>query len=291
MKKFLAIAFAALLSVSCLTSCTKKDVNNDDKANTNQVENVVENNEENAQQPENQEAEAQKFVLGFDASFPPYGYTDPETGDYIGFDLDLAAEVCKRNNWELVLQPIDWDAKDAELDSGNINCIWNGFTINGREDLYEWTDAYVDNSQVFVVKKESGIADYAGLAGKVVAVQKDSSAEAALNEEDKADLLSSFAQVVTCAEYATAFMDLEAGAVEAIAMDVGVAKFQIAGKEDTFAILDEVLAAEQYGIGFKKGNTELRDAVQATLIEMVNDGTFAAISEKWFGYDVGVIGK
>lgn len=283
MKKFLAILFAVLMAVSCLTGCTKDEPKNNDVADNGEVEN---------QQVENNEQAAEKFVLGFDASFPPYGYTDPETGDYIGFDLDLAAEVCKRNNWELVLQPIDWDAKDAELDSGNINCIWNGFTINGREDLYEWTDAYVDNSQVFVVKKEAGIAAYADLAGKVVAVQKDSSAEAALNDESKAELKASFAQVVTCAEYATAFMDLEAGAVDAIAMDIGVANFQIAGKEDTFIILDEVLAAEQYGVGFKKGNTALRDTVQATLIEMVNDGTFATISAKWFdGRDVGVIGK
>ncbi len=262
MKRFLALVFAALMIVGCFAGCTKEE-----------------------------KTETEKFVLGFDASFPPYGYKDAETGEYVGFDIDLAKEVCARNNWELVLQPIDWDAKDAELDSGNINCIWNGFTINGREELYTWTDAYVDNSQVFVVKTAANINTYADLADKVVAVQKDSSAEAAINEEEKAELKASFKEVVPCAEYNTAFMDLEAGAVDAIAMDIGVAKFQIAGKEDTFKILDEVLAAEQYGIGFKKGNTELRDAVQATLVEMVNDGTFAKISNDWFGYDVGVIGK
>ena len=116
----------------------------------------------------------EKFIVGFDAAFPPYGYQD-ENGEYVGFDLDLAAEVCKRNDWELVKQPIDWNAKDMELNSGTISCIWNGFTMNGREDEYAWTEPYVDNSQVFVVKEDSGIATFDDLAGKSVAVQTDSS--------------------------------------------------------------------------------------------------------------------
>ena len=84
------------------------------------------------------------LVVGFDAEFPPYGYKD-DNGSYTGFDLDLAKEVCKRNNWTFKAQPIDWDAKDAELESGSIDCIWNGFTINGRENDYTWSDAYIDN--------------------------------------------------------------------------------------------------------------------------------------------------
>ena len=88
----------------------------------------------------------EEFVVGFDATFPPYGYLDEATNEYVGFDLDLAAEVCKRNGWELVKKPIDWDSKNGELDSGAIDCIWNGFTINGREDQYTWSEPYVDNS-------------------------------------------------------------------------------------------------------------------------------------------------
>ena len=94
------------------------------------------------------------LVVGFDAEFPPYGYKD-DNGSYTGFDLDLAKEVCKRNNWTFKAQPIDWDAKDAELESGSIDCIWNGFTINGRENDYTWSDAYIDNKQVIVVKSDS----------------------------------------------------------------------------------------------------------------------------------------
>ena len=224
--------------------------------------------------------EKQKFIVGFDAAFPPYGYQD-ENGEYVGFDLDLAAEVCNRNDWELVKQPIDWDTKDMELNSGTISCIWNGFTMNGREDEYAWTDPYVDNSQVFVVKSDSGIASFADLAGKSVAVQSDSSAEAALKEDDNKDLLDSFKELVVVADYNTAFMNLDSDAVNAIAMDIGVAKYQMESRDGSYTILDDVLSAEQYAVGFAKSNTELRDKVQKTLNDMRDDGTFQKIAEKW----------
>ena len=225
-------------------------------------------------------ADKEKFIVGFDAAFPPYGYQD-ENGEYVEFDLDLAAEVCKRNDWELVKQPIDWNAKDMELNSGTISCIWNGFTMNGREDEYAWTDPYVDNSQVFVVKADSGIATFADLAGKSVAVQTDSSAEAALKEDDNKELKDSFKELVVVSDYNTAFMNLDSNAVEAIAMDIGVAKYQMESRDGEYKILDDVLSAEQYAVGFAKNNTELRDKVQKTLDEMRKDGKFAEIAEKW----------
>lgn len=237
------------------------------------------------------------FTVGFDAEFPPYGYRD-DNGEYVGFDLDLAAEVCKRQGWELVKQPIDWDAKDMELSSGAIDCIWNGFTMNGREDAYTWTEPYVDNSQVFVVAAASGVQNKEELAGKVVAVQKDSSALAALNDEENADniaLRDSFAQLIEYADYNTAFMDLEQGAVDAVAIDIGVAQYQIAQREaGKFVMLqgeDNKLAVEQYAVGFLKGNDELRDTVQKTLDEMASDGTFTQIAEKWGLTDSVCLGK
>ena len=237
------------------------------------------------------------FTVGFDAEFPPYGYRD-DNGEYVGFDLDLAAEVCKRQGWELVKQPIDWDAKDMELSSGAIDCIWNGFTMNGREDAYTWTEPYVDNSQVFVVAAASGVQNKEELAGKVVAVQKDSSALAALNDEENADniaLRDSFAQLIEYADYNTAFMDLEQGAVDAVAIDVGVAQYQIAQREaGKFVMLqgeDNKLAVEQYAVGFLKGNDELRDTVQKTLDEMAADGTVTQIAEKWGLTDSVCLGK
>ncbi len=229
--------------------------------------------------------ETRTFTVGFDQDFPPYGYVG-DNGEYTGFDLEMAAALCERLGWELKLQPINWDSKDMELESGAIDCIWNGFTINGREGKYAWTEAYMDNSQVFVVRADSDIKAIADLAGKSVATQADSSALAALKSEDNTDLVASFKELREFGEYNTAFMELESGANDAIAMDIGVAKFQIDGRDDLFVILDEVLMAEQYGIGFLLGNEALRDTVQAELKAMVADGTFAEISEKWFGYDV-----
>ena len=232
------------------------------------------------------DADRTTLTVGFDAEFPPYGYMD-DNGEYVGFDLDLAAEVCKRQGWELIKQPIDWDAKDMELSSGTIDCIWNGFTINGREDDYTWSVPYVDNSQVFVVAADSGIASKEDLAGKIVGVQKDSSALAALEDEENQenlDLAASFGELVQYSDYNTAFMDLEAGAVDAVAIDIGVANYQISSRGDSFVILDDYLSTEQYGIGFQLGNEELRDTVEATLLEMVDDGTFATIAEKYADY-------
>ena len=204
------------------------------------------------------DGERTSFTVGFDAEFPPYGSLDEATGEYVGFDLDLAEEVCKRRGWELIKQPIDWDAKDMELSSGAIDCIWNGFTLNGREDQYTWTIPYVDNSQVFVVAADSGISSKADLAGKVVGVQKDSSALAALTDEenqDNLDLAASFADLIQYADYNTGFMDLEAGAIDAIAIDIGVANYQIKEREEgKYVMLDDELSTEQYAVGFLKGN-------------------------------------
>lgn len=231
-------------------------------------------------------AEKTTFTVGFDAEFPPYGFMD-DNGEYVGFDLDLAQEVCSRRGWELVKQPIDWDAKDMELSSGTIDCIWNGFTMNGREDKYTFSVPYVDNSQVFVVAADSGIVSHADLAGKVVGVQKDSSALAALqNEENKEnlDLAASFSQLIEYANYNTAFMDLEAGAIDALAIDIGVAKYQISSRGDGYLMLQQPLASEQYAIGFLLGNEELKNQVEETLLEMAEDGTFTEIAEKYSDY-------
>ena len=228
------------------------------------------------------------LIVGFDQDFPPMGFIGND-GEFTGFDLELAQEVAKRLGLEYKPQPIVWDAKDMELEAGNIDCIWNGFTMTGREDDYAWTEAYMANTQVFVVAKDSGIASQADLAGKVVECQVDSSAEAALKEVP--DLTATFKDLLTTADYNTAFMDLEQGAVDAIAMDVIVAGYQIQQRNADFVILDDSLSAEEYGVGFKKDNTELRDKVQKTLEEMAADGTLKGISEKWFGEDVTTIGK
>ena len=234
-----------------------------------------------------------QFIVGFDAEYPPYGYKD-DNGEYVGFDLDLAQEVCARNGWELVKQPIDWDSKDMELNSGSIDCIWNGFTMTGREDDYTWSKPYVDNSIVVVVKEGSGIEKKEDLAGKVVAVQADSSGLAAFTDEEDNEenlkLAASFSDLQQVADYNTAFMNLEAGAVDAIVVDIGVADYQLESRTG-FVMLDDKIRTEQYAVGFKLGNEELRDQVQSTLDEMVKDGTFDDIEKKWDLSDMVCLGK
>lgn len=264
MKKYLALLLTMVMSVSVLAGCGGSD----------SAENEAPVTDNAATE------ERTKLTVGFDAEYPPYGYRN-EDGDYVGFDLDLAAEVCQRRGWELVKQPIDWDAKDMELNSGSIDCIWNGFTMTGREESYTFSDPYVDNSIVFVVKSDSGIKTKADLAGKAVMTQADSSALAALtNEEDNEEnlaLAASFAALEQTADYNTAFMNLEAGSIDAIAVDIGVAQFQLTSRGDAFEMMEEPLSKEQYAIGFRLDDTKLRDEVQETLYEMVEDGTFDSI--------------
>ena len=224
------------------------------------------------------------FTVGFDQDFPPMGFVGDD-GEFTGFDLELAAEAAKRMGKEIKYQPISWDAKDMELTSGNIDCIWNGFSIQGREDKYTWSKPYMKNDQVFVVKSDSSIDSIEDLAGKTVEVQTDSSAEAALKENS--ELANTFGKLQTVADYNTGFMDLEMGGVDAIAMDSVVANYQITKRGGNgFTVLDTPLSSEEYGIGFKLGNETLRNEVQKALEDMKADGTMKAISEKWFGKDV-----
>lgn len=297
-KKFMSIALASVMALS-LAGCGGSTGGTTTAADTTAAapaDTTAEASSEDTTAADNTSAEAAEatesaggtLIVGFDQDFPPMGFIGDD-GEFTGFDLELAQEVAKRLGLEYKPQPIAWDAKDMELEAGNIDCIWNGFTMTGREDDYAWTDAYMANTQVFVVAKDSGIASQADLAGKVVECQVDSSAEAALKEVP--DLTATFKDLLTTADYNTAFMDLEQGAVDAIAMDVIVAGYQIQQRNADFVILDDSLSAEEYGVGFKKDNTELRDKVQKTLEEMAADGMLKSISEKWFGEDVTTIGK
>lgn len=281
MKKIIAV----VLSIGMLVSMVACSKNNEDATAKNNNKNKAISSEDNQKGTEKKE---NTFVVGFDQDFPPFGYVG-EDGKFTGFDIDMATECAKRMGKEIVLQPINWDAKDMELEAGTIDCIWNGFTMNGRENDYTWSKAYMDNSQVFVVKADSGIKNATDLAGKVVEVQKESSAQTALEDEDHKDLFASFGQFLTVDQYNTAFMDLESGAVDAIGIDIGVAKFQLQGKEDKFKILDEQISSEQYGVGFLKGNDALKSEVESALMAMVDDGTFAKISNQYFGYDVSIL--
>lgn len=298
MKKRVWAMGAAVMMMGALTACAG---GSDSKAASTQAEesgteagkgavseSEGDNTETRQAERTDETSEGGTFTVGFDQDFPPMGFVG-EDGEYTGFDLELAQETAKRLGLTYVAQPIAWDAKNMELESGNIDCIWNGFTMTGREDEYTWSEPYMENSQVVVVMEDSGIETLEDLAGKIVKVQADSSAEAALKEMP--DLTSTFGTLQTTPDYNTAFMDLEMGSVDAIAMDVIVAGYQMQEREGSFKILEESLASEEYAIGFKKGNTELCEKVQQTLEEMAADGTMAEISEKWFGEDITTVGK
>lgn len=278
-KKLIAIILVGCM-IASMAGCSKKSPA--ETADKNKIETTVSGTKEEVK------ADKTTFTVGFDQDFPPMGFVGDD-GEYTGFDLDLAKEAAKRLGMELVLQPIAWDSKDMELNSGNIDCIWNGFTINGREDAYTWSTPYMENSQVFVVASDLGIKTLDDLKGKTVAVQADSSGEVAL--KNNKELSVTFGTIQTTPSYNAAFMDLEMGSVDAITVDETVAAYQIEQRSLDLVILDEKLAAEQNAVGFKLGNEEMRDMVQIVLEEMAADGTLKAISEEWFGRDVTVIGK
>ena len=221
-----------------------------------------------------------KFTVGFDADFPPYGYK--EGAEYKGFDLDLAREVCARKGWEFVAKPINWDAKDMELNSGLIDCIWNGFTMQGREDKYTWTVPYIDNSQVVLVKVASPVQTLADLKGKVVGVQTDTPVQKALQKGgDKEALGATFKQLMIVPNYNVAVFNLESGAVDAVAVDIGVAKKKMNDMPGKFRMLGEIVMTETYGVGFKQGNTALKDEVEAMMQELADDGTMKILAGKY----------
>ena len=269
MKKLLCLICALLMIVVCFAGCGGGKTISASKA---------------IEEPDSVNGAEITFTVGFDAEFPPYGYLDTETNEYTGFDLVLAEEVCKRCGWTLVKKPINWDLKDSELETGTIDCIWNGFTMNDREDDYTFSSPYVDNSQVVVVRKADKINTLDDLAGKTLEVQKESSAEKALtateDNEKNIALVKSLKELKSVADYNTALMDLESGICDAVAMDIGVAQYKVAANAK-LEMLSETVATEQYAIGFKRGNLLLCDKVEATLDAMVEDGTFQKIADEW----------
>ncbi len=229
------------------------------------------------------------FVLGLDDSFPPMGYRD-ENNEIVGFDIDLAKEVTKRMGVGLKLQPIDWNANVQELNTGNIDCIWNGFTMTEeRKKVVNFTDPYVDNAQVAVVRNDSSYTTLKSLANKKVGIQAGSSASDAVY--GNIEFANSLNEVVEFKENLTALLDLEIGGVDAVVLDLFVAVDNIQRSGKDFRILDEHLSTEEYGIGFRKNDQALRDEVQKQLLAMANDGTLAEISTVWFGTDITVVGK
>ena len=230
-----------------------------------------------------------KLVLGLDDSFPPMGFRN-DKNEIVGYDVDLAKEVTRRMGIELVLQPIDWNAKEQELNTGEIDCIWNGFTITDeRKQNLLFTPPYLKNAQVIVVKTNSPINTLKDLAGKTAGTQAGSSSVDALDEAP--EFKASLKNVVEYKDFLTALMDLDVGGIDAVVIDLVVANDNINRSGKAFRILKETLGEEEFGIGFRKNDKALADKVWATLLEMAKDGTVAKIATQWLGADISIIGK
>lgn len=229
-----------------------------------------------------------KLIVGFDQSYPPYGFIGDD-GNYTGFDIDMAKLTAEKNGWDIELQPIDWDAKDALLDQGQINCIWNGFTIEGREGKYAFSEPYMINGQVVVVKADSSIKSLSDLAGKVVITQAESST-LELFEGDQKALADTFGRLDTISDFNNAFLQLDSGAVDAVACDLSIAQYQLTANPTKYIQLSETLSDENYAVGFKndENGKEMAAKVTATLKELYADGTVKQLCEKYADYGMSI---
>ncbi|MDD6174599.1 MAG: amino acid ABC transporter substrate-binding protein [Firmicutes bacterium] len=229
-----------------------------------------------------------KVIVGVDNGFPPMGFLNDQN-ELVGFDIDVAKVVFEKLGMEVEFLAIDWNAKEQELNTKKVDCLWNGYTITDeRKEKVNFSDPYMKNAQVVVVKKDSGYTSLSDLAGKKLALQSGSSAADAL--EEAADFKASLGGINEFGDNMKAFMDLEAGMSDAVLLDQVVADYYIKSNNKDWIVLDEKLALEEYGVGFRKDDP-LRDKVNDTLKELAADGTLAKISTEWFGADVTTIGK
>jgi polar amino acid transport system substrate-binding protein len=225
-----------------------------------------------------------KIVVGLDDNFPPMGFRD-EKNELVGFDIDMAREAAKRMAVEVEFKPIDWSAKEAELAGKRVDALWNGLTITDeRKKNLDFTAPYMENHQIVVVAANSPIKTKADMAGKVVGAQEGSSAVDAVKKD--AAVFASFKEFKTFGDNVTALMDLATGRLGAVVVDEVVGRYYVAKKPTEYAIINEHFGTEDYGVGVRKGDTELHGKLDKALAEMKKDGAAAAIATQWFGKDI-----
>ena len=288
MKKVLAALMALALAATC-AACGSSYTGGED---SNGSSSAAATDDQSWEKVES----AGTLVLGLDDAFPPMGYKDTETGDIIGFDIDIAKEVCSRLGIELKLQPIDWNNKQSELENGNVDCLWNGFSKTPeRDEQFNLSIPYMKNEQIILVKTDSDYQTLEDLAGKTIGVQADSSAESALEAEENKEFKDSLGEIVKIEDYAMAVLEIQNGTIDAISIDEVVARFYLNNDPDAYRILSDSdgnalsLATEDYVIGFRKSDNALKEKVEEALREMSSDGTMKTISEEWFGEDVTTV--
>lgn len=226
------------------------------------------------------------LVLGLDPNFAPMGFRNDEN-EIVGFDIDVAQEVCKRIGMKLECKGITWSQNVMELNNKSIDCVWNGMSINSeREEKMLLTPPYMNNRMVFAVRSDSDIKTEADLEGKVIATQTGSEGEKAL--EAKKDEIK-YKKKIGHKDYAFSCTELELKQVDAVLVDAVYIQYVIKDQKKDFRVLDYTLSDDLYVIGFRKGDTELKDKVWNAIKEMKADGTLKSISEKWFGADLTIV--
>ncbi len=229
-----------------------------------------------------------KFVVGLDASFAPMGYTD-ESGEIVGFDIDLARAVAEKMGVDVEFKPIDWDAKSMELSSKKIDVIWNGFSISEeRKQEVLFSDPYLTTEQVLIVKAGSPIKTKADLAGKKIALQDGSTSETALKADAATYESIGDSNISRFKENTEVIMELESGRVDAAIIDEVFVSYYLAKENmtDKFTVLEETFGGEDYGVGARKTDDAFVAALNKALAECKAEGKTSEISQKWFGKDI-----
>ena len=229
------------------------------------------------------------LVIGYDIDFPPLAFKD-ESGELVGYDVELAKEVAARMGVELKAIPINWEDKDNELENGDIDCIWSGYTItDARRKAHCLTFAYLANEQVLIVRKTGSVQKYDDLEGRVIGYRGASSSEDAINANPS--FKNKLADMLTYKDNKSCLEDLKVGAIDAMVMDGVFAYYYVTHTNEPFTVISTPLSNEKYCICFRKSEPDLRNYVEELLTQMAVDGTIAEISTKWFGQDVSLIGK
>ena len=272
-KLFTLTALMMLLLVGCSGGAKPADKAANDAAN----------NSGNAKQEAAAELDKSKtYVLGMDDTFAPMGFRD-EKGNIVGFDVDLAKKAAEEMGIKIECQPIDWTVKESELESGNVDLLWNGFSITPeRQKKMLFSDPYMDNRQIIITMKDSPVNSKADLAGKRITVQGESSALEAVMKDDA--FVKALAEPPV--EYATnneCFKDIEAKRCDAIVVDEVLARYYMKQNgEENYKVLKDNFGEEQFAVGMRKDDVALQQALNKALKTLRDNGTYDEIYSKYF---------
>ncbi len=225
-----------------------------------------------------------KIVVGLDDTFAPMGFRT-ENGELVGFDIDLAKEVAKEMGVSVEFKPIDWNAKEMELEGKKIDVIWNGMSRTPeRIEKMNLSKAYFNNSIVIMTLADKPIEKKADLVGKNIGTQTASAALEMIQADaiygDIADRVAEYD------DYDAAVMDLDAGRLDAVIIDKVAGMYKANLAEGRYTFCEEGFGEDYYVIGMRKGEDDFTDKLNAALDAVIASGKAAEISQKWFGEDL-----